>query len=107
MPGLFKAEFQGTRMIALTSKFYYAEDTKSTSFAKPKISCKGVRKKQISMSWPQYPEVLNGSIDTAMNMGFWLCEQGIVTYTQNKLRFSAYYDKQIVDPDGIHTKPLK
>ena len=27
-PGLFKAEFQGTRMIALTSKCYYAEDEK-------------------------------------------------------------------------------
>ena len=47
MPGLFKAEFQGTRMIALMSKCYYTEDTKSTSFAK--ISCKGVRKKQNSM----------------------------------------------------------
>ena len=40
-PGLFKAKFQGMRMIAVTSKCYYAEDTKSTSFAKPKISCKG------------------------------------------------------------------
>ena len=51
--GLFKAEFQSTRMIALTSKCYYAEDNKSRSFAKPKISCKGVMKKQNSMSWPR------------------------------------------------------
>ena len=28
-PGLFKAEFQETRMIALTSKCYYAENAKS------------------------------------------------------------------------------
>ena len=27
-PGLFKAEFQGTTMIALTSKCYYAENAK-------------------------------------------------------------------------------
>ena len=46
MPGLFKAEFQGTRMIAFTSKCYYAEDGK----LKPKISCKGVSKKQNVMS---------------------------------------------------------
>ena len=30
-PGLFKADFQGTRMIALTSKCYYAEDEKRKS----------------------------------------------------------------------------
>ena len=37
-------------------------------------------------------------------MGFWLYEQGIVTYTQDKLGLSAYYDKKIVDLDGIATK---
>ena len=46
-PGLFKAEFQGTRMIALTSKCYYANDGE----LHPKISCKGVSKKQNLMSW--------------------------------------------------------
>ena len=45
-PGLFKAEFQGTRMIALMSKCYYAEYVK----LKPKFSCKGVSKKQNPMS---------------------------------------------------------
>ena len=41
-PGLFKAEFQGTRMIALTRKYYHAEDGESH----PKISCNGESKKQ-------------------------------------------------------------
>ena len=37
-PGLFKAEFQGTSMIALISKCYHTEDGESC----PKISCKGL-----------------------------------------------------------------
>ena len=36
--GLFKAEFQGTKMIALMSKCYYAESTE----VQPKFSCKGL-----------------------------------------------------------------
>ena len=37
VPRLFKEEFQGTRMISLTSKCYYTENAK----LKPKSSCKG------------------------------------------------------------------
>ena len=33
-------------------------------------------------------------------------DQGIVTYKQNKLGLSAYYDKHYVLADGIYTKPL-
>ena len=58
------------------------------------------------MSWERYLEALNRSIDTATNTGFRLYEQGIGTYTENKLELCAYYDKRIVDRDGIHTKPL-
>ena len=47
-PGLFKAEFRGTRMIALTSKCYYAEDQETL---KKKFSCKGVNKRQNEMDW--------------------------------------------------------
>ena len=32
--------------------------------------------------------------------------QGIVTYEQNKLGLSAYYDKRYVLEDGIHTRPI-
>ena len=86
-----------------SGKCYYAENGEEN----PKISCKGVRKNQYSMSWTQYLEALNGSIDTATNTGFRLYEQGSVTYTEAKLGLSTYYDKQIVNPDGIHTKPLR
>ena len=57
------------------------------------------------MSWTRYLEAFNGSIDTAKNMGFWLYEQGTVTYTQDKLRLSVYFDKRMIDLNGIHTKP--
>ena len=77
-------------MIALTSKHYYTDDEK----AKPKISCKGVRKKQNSMSWQRYLEAPNGSIDTATNTGFWVCEQGIKTCTED-LGLSAYKQRSI------------
>ena len=65
-PGLFKAKFQGTRMITLTSKCYYAEDDKSRA----KFSCKGISEKQNLMSWERYLEALNRSIDKAQNTGF-------------------------------------
>jgi hypothetical protein len=101
-PGLCKAEFKGTRMIALTCKCYYAEDTEM----KPKFSCKGVSQKQNVMSWDRYKGALDGFKDKAQNTGFRVNDNQIVTYTQNKLGLSAYYDKRIVAADGIHTKPL-
>ena len=51
--------------------------------------------------------VLQGCLDKAKNTGFQIHEQGIVTYEQNKLGLSAYYDKRYVLKDGIHTRPLK
>ena len=101
-PGLFKAEFCGTKMIALTSKCYYAEDENM----KPKFSCKGVSKRQNDMTWDRYLKALKGSVDKAHNTGFRVVDNHIVTYTQNKLGLSAYYDKRIVAADGIHTGPL-
>ena len=100
--GLFKAEFQGTRIIALTSKCYYTEDEKMKS----KISCKGVSKKQNEMTWNRYLEALSGSLDKVINTGFRVSNNGVVTYMQKKLGLSAYYDKRVVAPDGIHTEPL-
>ena len=90
-PGLFKAEFQGTRMIALMSKCYYAENARS----KPKFSCRNVSKRQNPMSWERYLEALKGSIDKAQNTRFRLLGLGIVTYTQEKLGLSTYYNKRI------------
>ena len=100
--GLFKQGSQGTRMIALTSKCYCAEDyTENVKF-----SCKGISKKQCPMSWERYLEALNESINRASNTGFRLFGSGIVTYTQEKLCLSTYYNKRVVLPDGIHMNYL-
>ena len=65
-PGLFKAEFNGIKMVALASKCYYAENEK----AKSKFSCKGVSKKTNEMNWDRYLAALGGSTDKAQNTGF-------------------------------------
>ena len=88
-------------MIALTAKCYFAEGKNGT-----KYSCKGISKKQNDLNWKRYMNVLQGYLDKAQNTGFRIHDQGIVTYSQNKLGLSAYYNKRFVLPDGIHTRPL-
>ena len=104
VPGLFKAEFQGKRMIALTSKCYFADNGKDEGIKK--LSCKGVSRRQNKMNWERYRKALFGSLDKARNIGFRKRDNHIVTYEQSKLGLSAYYDKRIVHEDGIHTSCL-
>ena len=49
---------------------------------------------------------LNRELDIGKNTGFRVHEKGMVTYEQNKLGLSAYYDKRCVLGDGIHTRPI-
>ena len=105
VPGLFKPEFKGKRMITLTSKCYYA-DGGADADTEAKISCKGVCKSQNEMPWERYRNAPEGSIDRASNKDFRLKGQSIVSYQQDKLGLSAYYDKRIVHKEGIHTGPL-
>ena len=100
-PGLFKPEFIGAKMIALTAKCYFCEGKQGT-----KYSCKGISKKQNDMTWKRYMQAFQGYLGKTKNTGFRIHEQGVVTYEQNKLGLSAYYDKRFVLPDGIHTRPL-
>ena len=104
VPGLFKPEFKGKRMIALTSKCYYADNGKESI---PKFSCKDVSRRQNEMNWERYKNALFRSIDKVTNIGFRKKENHIVTYEQSKLGLSAYYDKRIVHEDGIHTSCLR
>ena len=104
VPGLFKAEFQGKRMIALTSKCYYADSGGDEGIKK--FSCKGVSRRQNEMNLGRYRKALFGSLDKARNIGFRKRDNHIVTYEQSKLGLSAYYDKRIVHEDGIHTSCL-
>ena len=111
VPGLFKPEFKGKRMIALTSKCYFADNGDSEAGASqegmPKFSCKGVSRRQNKMSWERYKNALFGALDKVTNIGFRKKENHIVTYEQTKLGLSAYYDKRVVHKDGIHTSCLR
>ena len=51
-------------------------------------------------------QAFQGYLDKAKNTGFRIHKQEVVTYEQNKLGLSAYYDKRFVLEDGIHTSPL-
>ena len=104
VPGLFKPEFRGKRMIALTSKCYYADSGRDEGVKK--FSCKGVSPKHNEMNWERYRKALFGSLDKVTNIGFRKRDNHIVTYEQSKLGLSAYYDKRIVHEDGIHTSCL-
>ena len=99
--GLFKPEFVGFRGVFLTAKCYFVEGKNDT-----KYSCKGMSKKQNEMTWERYMAALRGELDVGKNTGFRVHDQGMVTYEQNKLGLSAYYDKRCVLRDGIHTRPL-
>ena len=106
VPGLFKPEFKGKRMIALTSKCYFA-DNGENGVGGIKFSCKGVSRRQNQMSWERYRNALFGALDKVTNIGFRKKENHIVTYEQTKLGLSAYYDKRVVHEDGIHTSCLR
>ena len=126
-PGLFKLEKEGTRAIALCSKCYYI-DSEDVGKA-PKISAKGMNKKQNGLVWKEwdeenkvaqqqakleqefrwarYEKALEGYKDTATNRGFRMHNGSMFTYEQHKLGLSAYYDKRWVLEDGIHTEPIE
>ena len=110
-PGLFKKEFEGERMIALCSKCYYAEHhhiTKNKEVeVKKKLSSKGMSKRQNEINWHRFKAALDGNKDMATNRGFRMRDGNMVTYEQEKLGLSAYYDKRWVLPDGIHTEPIE
>ena len=99
-PGLFKSEFVGTRGVWLTAKCYLVQNEEEMYTNKEnKYSCKGVSKKQNDMCFKRYKDVLDifqnmsGEVDKAINKGFRVHEQGMVTYEQSKLGLLAYYDK--------------
>ena len=94
------------RMITLTSKCYYAENPE-TSFCQTQVQLQRCKTKAEPYVLGRYLEALNGSTDMATNTRFRVLDQGIVTYTQDKLGLSAYYNKCIVAPDGIDRNPLR
>ena len=115
-PVLFNHEFLGTRGVWPTAKCYLVQNE---ALSKNKYSCKGVSQEQNDLNFQRYKNVLDvflktrrdseleeKDIDKAKNMGFRVYDQGVVTYEQNKVGLSGYYDKPYVLGNGIHTKLL-
>ena len=46
------------------------------------------------MTWQRYMDFLKGELDIGKNTGFRVHEKGMVTYEQNKVGSSAYYNKR-------------
>ena len=90
-------------MIALCSKCYYVD----TEGGKSKFSTKGMNQRQNAIRWERFKAALQGHQDMATNKGFRMREGRMVTYVQQKLGLSAFYDKRWVLPDGIHTEPIE
>ena len=86
------------------SKCYYVDEPEGKQ---KKFSTKGVSKKQNEITWQRFKKALEGNKDIATNRGFRMRDGQIVTYEQQKLGLSAYYDKRWVLEDGIHTEPIE
>ena len=86
-------------MIALCSKCYYAEKPERGA----KLNTKGMAKTQIEVNWQRFKDALDGHKDMAKNKGFRMKKGAMVTYEQEKLGLSAYYDKRWVLP----TEPIE
>jgi hypothetical protein len=103
VPGLFKIEWEGTGIVALTSKMYYCYGDKEKS------SCKGVqsRNNKDILTFEKYKETLfGGCVITAKNKGFRIFDNKIMTYSQVKDGLTPIYDKRGLFEDGVHTYPL-
>ena len=55
----------------------------------------------------RFKSAFESSKDMATNRGFRMNNGRMVTYEQQKLGLSAYYDKRWVLEDGIHTEPIE
>ena len=118
IPGLFKPEFVGARGVWLTAKCYLVQN-KVNEDEDDKYSCNGVSKKHNDLHFQRYEDVLDvflktrrdteleeEDIEKAKNVDYRVYDQGVVTYEQNKLGLSGYYDKLYILADGIHTRSM-
>lgn len=102
VPGLFKTEFEGEKMIGLCSKTYVVANGNECKF-----SSKGLNKNQVSNPWGTYDAVLrNQKAGHGMNRGIRARHNTMFTYTQERSGFSYFYCKRKVLEDGISTEPL-
>jgi hypothetical protein len=98
-PGLFKMEYSGTGIIALSSKMYYAFGEKD------KMSSKGLNKKQNDLTKERYLAALHGdSSQIFKNRGFRVKDNKMTTYSMNKYGMRIFNDK--LKRVGFNTFPI-
>ena len=101
-PGLFKLEYQGSDMVCLCSKTYFASGTTQ------KMSSKGLQAKSNKLSYTDFVNVLTSKESgSGVNRGFRTDGKVILTYLQRRRSLSYLYIKRIVDKDGVTTYPTR
>lgn len=104
-PGLFKVEWEGDGIVALTSKMYYCH--RADGYCKS--SAKGIQanKNTDILTFEKYKDCLmKNEIIQAHNRGFRTWDGTMMTYEQIKDGLSPIYDKRVVMDDGITTYPI-
>ena len=96
-------------MLRLCRKTYCCYDSNSNKY---KFSSKGLNKRTLEDCgdgpMAKYRKVLDEFLNvTSTNRGFRTVHHSGPTYEQTKKGMSYFYQKRIVDADGIHTRPLK
>ena len=77
-------------MIVLCSKCYFVD----ADGGKSKFSTRGMNQMQNVIRWGCFKAALEGHKDMATNTGFRMKDGRMVTYVQQKLGLSVYYDKR-------------
>jgi hypothetical protein len=119
-PGLFKPEFIGKGIVALSSKMYYVKGFDD----KDKFSCKGIQKSnnQDIINYEKYKNIVLGEekVYNVINKGMRILnskqvnksddevnqDRTIYAYQMQKKGLSSCYDKRIILADGISSVPL-
>ena len=103
LPGVFKTEFTGDKMISLCSKTYIVEGPDGT-----KMSSKGTNTPDtLADVYSKYEKVLDNREPVyCENTGIRLNKNELYTYRQRKIGFQYLYVKRRVASDGVSTFPL-
>ena len=111
-PGIFKVEYEGDGIVALTSKTYFCfknnTDDEGPDEVDIKLACKGLNKRTNDLTKNHYLDVLKTQINGGgINKGFKVDQNNtILTYEQKRSSLSYLYIKRKVGKDGITTTPL-
>ena len=102
LPGVNKVEYEGHECISLCSKTYIAVNDEGY-----KLSAKGVNKSLITSPYKKIASALEEKKEIMVqNTGIRSQNARMYTYTQNKIGFTSWYCKRVVQPDFVSTKPL-